>query len=202
MAVSSLIYNSAKDIVDEDEIEEKAKEAVEKLIQSHYEQLQRIFATDKLHDDIHGSKELNKILNQEIESIIKSYQGRFHGDKSRFATGYAGDVGGQLAGSVAPGGNFLGWGNIIQTVIKVSARSSKNSEAIDKILGKVGSKINDIAKMAQKTPDMMVKKLESAIKDFNEENSKALLLSMSVGGYINSAGEIPYNECERFIQLT
>ena len=57
----------------------------------------------------------------------------------------------------------MGSRDIIQTVIKGVQGVVKNSEAIDKILGKVGSKINDIAKMAQKTPDMMVKKLESAI---------------------------------------
>src|SRR5262249_52302091 len=88
MATGAALQNVGKNLVNPEAIEADAKKAIEEVIESHRETLNRIYVTDALN----GNTLLQDSLYEQVGHVVSKYNNKFHDDKMEFGSGLAANV--------------------------------------------------------------------------------------------------------------
>jgi superfamily II DNA or RNA helicase len=179
------IYQMAKPLVDDEQIEYKAQEAVKALLRDHAQLLQEIFATDAWK----GNHNLAAAITEGVQRIADDYKGRFHDDGSTFATNLVGNVGSSLLGAPMLGNAFNMGGRALMGAIK-------NAESIGTIMGKAHGVIENAHQRRMGSAAMF---REALHKDFGDQVTAELMHHLSEQAYVTGM-EIPYQDCASFLQ--
>ena len=190
LGAATVIQNVGNQVLNANDglVENQIREAIETLINTHYQELKVIFASDQNE----GTKLLNKLLAEAYE-ITQDYAKRFNSDfatvlksvvPSAVATFGAFGRLGMMAGAVATAGSAAV--NIGLGVIKVD-------EATDDFTDKFGLTISRTAAGVDKrSKHMMQKQLENSFTNQGQQ-----IMDVLAGqGFVNGM-DIDYNNCER-----
>ena len=185
LGTNAVLQNVAKNFIDSDDIAAEAQQEIKTITEGSYrEKLAIIYATDKIHEDT----TLQHRLLAEIRREASEYLGKYHDDKTEFATGVGTNVAGQVLNGIS---GAFGLGDLLNVGAEVTKGLIKNSKVISAMSGAIRRAIDNVVSEALSSGAMMKHQLN---KSYRTDIADQLFAAMERQEFVNN-GEIDYKEC-------
>ena len=187
LGTNAVLQNVAKNFIDSDDIAAEAQQEIKTITEGSYrEKLAIIYATDKIHEDT----TLQHRLLSEIRREASEYLGKYHDDKTEFATGVGTNVVGQVLNGIS---GAFGLGDLLNVGAEVTKGLIKNSKVISAMSGAIRRAIDNVVSEALSSGAMMKDRLN---KNYRTDIADQLFAAMEKQEFVNN-GEIDYKNCNK-----